>query len=381
MPGDYYQILGVPRNATEAEIKAAYRKLALKHHPDRNPGDKAAEEKFKEANTAYEALSDPKKRQMYDQFGAAGVEGASAPGGPGFGGFRGDFGDVFGDIFENFFGELGGRRGARPRRGADLRQDVSVTLEDAAEGTQIPLEFEKVQECGDCHGSGAKPGTGLKRCAQCRGSGRVQFSQGFFSLSQTCSACGGAGQAVETPCRDCRGAGRIRKSTRLTVRIPAGVHEGTTLRISGAGEAGGRGSPPGDLYVQVRVQPHPKFERDGDDLLYRTRLSFPQAALGAEISVPTLNGSKAKIKIPGGVQNGAVFRIRDKGMPRLTARGHGDLLVEVRIEVPKSLTPRQRELLKEFDSTLDHHEEPEPPQEKPGGKDPDSGFFKKIFGE
>ena len=262
MAKDYYEQLGVPRNATEAEIKSAYRKLALKHHPDRNPGNKDAEDKFKQANSAYEVLSDPGKRQLYDQYGEAGVAQGAQGGRPGgFEGFAGgEYGDVFGDLFENFFGGAGGGGGrARSHRGHDLKYSISVTLEEAYEGAQQPIEYERVEACSACSGQGAKPGTGLKRCAQCRGSGRVQFSQGFFTMTQACSACGGAAQRLETPCAACRGAGSARKRRRLTLRIPPGVYEGATLRISGEGETGPRGGPPGDLFVEIRMKPHARF--------------------------------------------------------------------------------------------------------------------------
>lgn len=380
MAEDYYQLLGVPRNATEAEIKAAYRKLALKHHPDRNKGDKDAEERFKGINAAYEALSDPAKRRAYDQFGEAGVSGAgtAGAGGPfgGGGGFQaGDFGDIVGDLFENFFAGGGGAR-PRARRGADLKHDVGVTLEQAYAGAQVPLEFERVEACGACDGTGAQPGTKPKRCAHCRGSGRVQYSQGFFSMTQPCSHCGGTGQSVEHPCRDCRGAGRMRRRRKLTLRIPPGIYDGATLRIEGEGESGSLGGPPGDLYVAVQVKENPRFERDEDDLVYVQPVSFPQAALGCTLTVPTISGEKSRIKIPAGVQDGALFRVAEKGMPRLRGRGHGDLLVRIRVQVPKHLTQRQEELLREFASTLEEGE-----GERPASGGEEGGIFKKIFGE
>jgi len=383
---DYYDELGVPRNATEAEIKKAYRKLALKFHPDRNPGDKGAEKKFKQVYSAYEVLSDSKKRRLYDQYGEAGVSGAgSGPGGPGgFGGFPGggaDAGDLFGDLFESFLaGGVGGGRGrrSRARRGHDLRYEVEVTLEEAFEGTRHPLKYDRVEACGTCDGVGAKPGSGLKRCAQCGGSGRVQFSQGFFAMTQTCSSCGGEGRTIETPCGTCQGAGRVRKKHQLTVRIPAGVYDEATLRISAEGEAGSHGGENGDLYVHVRVKPHARFERDDDDLVFERSITFPQAAMGAAVSVPTLMGDSARIKIPSGTSDGKMFRIKEKGMPRLRGRGYGDLLVRVRIDVPKELDARQKELLQEFAATLEEPTEPEAPG--PKGKSEKNGIFKKIFG-
>ncbi|MBI4051456.1 MAG: molecular chaperone DnaJ [Elusimicrobia bacterium] len=368
MPSDYYQLLGVPRNATADEIKSAFRRAALKYHPDRNPGNKQAEEKFKELNEAYEVLSDPKKRQLYDQFGHAGVQGQG--GGPGFGGgFENvNFGDVFGDIFESFFGGGRAQRG-RGRRGADLKYDVEVSLEDAYHGTQIPISFERTELCDACGGAGAKPGSGLKRCPTCKGSGRVQFAQGFFSLTQTCGQCGGEGQMIETPCRNCRGAGRARRRAQLTVRIPPGVQDGTTLRIQEAGEAGSKGGHSGDLYVLVRMKHHSHFERQGNDLIYDCHLSFPRLAMGCTLEVPTLNKEKAKIRIPAGTQDGAIFRVREKGMPKLGQRGYGDLLVKVLVEIPKSLTTKQRELLAEFAKTLGEKVDLE-----------EASIFKKIFG-
>lgn len=367
MAQDYYSILGVPRNASEAEIKSAYRKLAMKYHPDRNPGNKEAEAKFREANAAYEVLSDEKKRRLYDQYGEAGVSGAAA-GGPGFGGFQGGFagadvGDMFGDIFESFFGGGAGR--GRASRGNDLKYEVEVTLEDAFKGSQVPLRFERVEACDACGGTGAKSG-GVKRCPGCRGSGRVQFSQGFFSMSQTCPQCGGEGQVVEHPCKDCRGAGRVRKQAKLTVKVPAGIYDGATLRIQGEGEAGPRGAARGDLYVVTRVRPDPRFERDGDDLRTKAPVEFADAALGTTIDVPTIDGEPARIKVPSGTQPGALLRLRDRGMPKLQGRGRGDLLVEVKVHVPQHLNARQRELLQKF---------------REASAEEGGGIFGKLFGQ
>lgn len=380
MASDYYKILGVPKNASESEIKSAYRKLALKYHPDRNQGNKDAEAKFKEVNGAYQVLSDPQKRQMYDQYGEAGVSGAAGGGPGGFQGFGGagpDVGDIFGDIFENFFGggvDLGGR--GRARRGADLKYEATIDLEEAYRGTEVTVEYGRLEACGTCDGTGARPGSGMKRCAQCRGTGRMQFSQGFFTMSQACTRCGGAGSVIETPCRDCGGAGRVRRQTRRTVKIPPGVGDGSTLRVQGAGEAGPPRTPHGDLYVQLHVRHHPHFERAGDDLHYQRRITFPEAALGCSIEVPTLEGVRATIKVPPGTQDGTTLRLRDKGMPRLQARGHGDLLVKVKVEVPTGLTARQRALLEEFAKTLENGDEH--PHPKP--KKDDGGIFNKIFG-
>jgi molecular chaperone DnaJ len=367
MPADYYQVLGVPRNATLDEIKGAYRKLALRFHPDRNPGNKAAEETFKEINAAYEVLSDAKKKQLYDQYGHAGLQ----QGGPGpyAGAGVGDFGDIFGDIFENFFG---GARGGphRGQRGNDLKYELEVDLEQAFSGTQLPVSFMRWESCKPCGGSGATLGTGRKACGRCHGSGRIQFSQGFFSLSQTCPDCQGHGSIIQSPCKECRGTGRKRSQARLTIKIPPGVHTGTTLRVSEEGEPAVHGGLPGDLYVVVHVKEHPQFHRDGDDLVYEKALSFPQAAAGCMLEVPTLDGQKARIRVPPGCQNGTLFRVKEQGMPRLNSRTRGDLLVKVRIEVPRSLTPKQRDLLREFAKTLGQDV-----GDVPGS----GGIFKKLF--
>ena len=365
MPEDYDRTLGVPKNAEGSEIKAAYRKLAMKFHPDRNSGNKDAEQKFKEINEAYEVLSDGKKRGLYDQYGHAGVQGGASGGAPNF-----DFGDAFGDIFENFFGGSGARGGrGRRRRGVDLKYDLEVSLEDAYSGTSVPIPYKGVERCAACSGTGAKPGSKLKTCPTCRGSGQVQLSQGFFSLAQTCSHCGGEGHIIEAPCQDCRGGGRVRGKAKVTVRIPPGVQEGTTLRVPGAGESAGRGSPNGDLYVQIHMKHHPRFTRSEDDLVFVRTINFPEAALGCALQVAALDKETVSIKIPSGVQHGAVFRLRGKGMPRLNLRGHGDLLVKIQIEVPQALTPRQKELLEELAKSMEANAE----------KDP--GFFKKLFGE
>lgn len=383
MAEDYYSLLGVARNATDAEIKSAYRKLAMKHHPDRNPGNKEAEAQFRKINGAYEALSDPKKRQLYDQYGEAGVnQGAGGfGGGPGFGGFQqGGFGEgvdvneVFGDLFEGLFGGQGGggrRRG--PARGNDLKYETTITLEDAFHGKQLPVHFERVEQCETCHGSGAKAGSGRKRCAQCRGSGRVQISQGFFSMAQTCPKCGGEGEVVEDPCKSCRGAGRVRKQADLKIKIPPGIYHGATLRISGEGEAAPRGGTPGDLYLEVRVAPDARFERKEDDLNVHASVDIATASLGGVVEAPTIDGDPVKVKIAAGTQAGATLRVREKGMPKLHGRGRGDLLVHVRVEVPRELTSRQKELLEELRASLNGEEH------KPGEKG-DGGVFGKIFG-
>ncbi len=369
---DYYSLLGVPRNASEAEIKAAFRKLAMQYHPDRNPGNKEAEDRFRKINAAYEVLSDRKKRELYDHYGEAGVSGAAGAGAGPFGGV--DVGEVFGDLFESFFGERGGGR-RRSQRGSDLKYEVEVSLEEAYRGTQVPLRFERIEPCEACGGAGARGSAGLKRCPQCRGSGRIQFSQGFFSLTQTCGHCGGEGQVIDNPCRECRGAGRVRRAAKLSVKVPPGVYDGATLRISGEGEGGWRGAPAGDLYVLVRVKPDPRFEREGDDLVVEQGLDIAQAALGTALEIITLGGERTKIKIPPGAQHGAVFRLRDKGMPKLSGRGSGDLLVRVRVRVPQDLTPHQRRLLEEFARSL--HGDGASPEGKPESE----GIFKRIFGK
>ena len=374
MAEDYYSLLGVARNATEAEIKAAYRKLAMKHHPDRNPGShKESEEKFRQVNSAYEALSDPKKRRLYDQYGEAGVNAGAAGG---FGGGSGfgpgvDVNEAFGDLFENFFGGAGGGGRRRRAAGADLKYEAELTLEDAFKGVQLPLKFMRAQSCGTCHGSGAKPGSSPKRCPQCRGSGRVQLSQGFFSMAQTCPKCAGEGQFVEDPCPGCRGSGRVRREADLKVKIPPGIYDGATLRIGGEGEGAPHGGEAGDLYVHVRVKSDPRFERREDDLTVTAGVDVALASLGGAVDVPTIDGEPVKVKLPAGVQAGAIFRVREKGMPKLHGRGRGDLLVAVRVDVPKELDARQRELLEELKKTFDGEH----------ARKGDGGVFGRIFGK
>ena len=377
MAEDFYNLLGVARNASETEIKSAFRKLAMKHHPDRNPGNKEAEERFRKVNGAYEVLSDPKKRQIYDHYGEAGLSGAGGfhggfpGGGEGFAGAGVNMHEVFGDIFEQFFGaEGGGGRRRGPRRGADLKYEVDISLEDAFRGVNYPLHFDRVQSCPSCRGSGARDGSSSKRCPTCRGAGQVQYSQGIFSMAQTCPDCGGEGQRIDNPCRECRGAGRVRKRAELTVKIPPGIYEGATLRISGEGEAGGRGAPAGDLFVLVRLKPDSRFERVEDDLKLHANLDITQAALGATLQVPTLDGEPTSIRVPPGTQHGATLRVREKGMPKLHGRGRGDLLVQIRLSVPQNLNARQKELLEELARNL-HGEH---------GSSQGEGIFKKIFG-
>ncbi|HEX2650376.1 MAG TPA: molecular chaperone DnaJ [Burkholderiales bacterium] len=343
---DYYEVLGVNRDASEEDIKKAYRKLAMKWHPDRNPENPKAEERFKEAKEAYEILTDAPKRQAYDQFGHAGVDPAAAAGaGAGFGGAG--FGDIFSDIFGEIFG---GARGGRSNvfRGADLRYNLEIDLEQAAHGFETKIRIPTLAECDTCHGSGAKPGTQPQTCATCRGAGQVRVSQGPFSIAQTCPRCHGSGKTVANPCPSCNGAGRIKHQKTLSVKIPAGVDEGDRVRLSGEGEAGVNGGPPGDLYVQVHLKPHAVFQRDHDDLHCEMPVSFSTAALGGEIEIPTLDGS-ARIKVPAETQSGKTFRLRGKGIKGVRSHLPGDLFCHVVVETPINLTSRQRELLQEFE--------------------------------
>ena len=348
---DYYTVLGLNRDASEDEIKKAYRKLAMKHHPDRNPEDKASEEKFKEAKEAYEVLTDPKKRPAYDQFGHAGVDpsagfGAGArAGAEGFGGFADAFGDIFGEIF----GQQRGARGDGVYRGADLRYNLDLSLEDAARGSDVKIRIPAMEECETCHGSGAKPGTQPKTCPACHGRGEVRVSQGFFSIQQTCPQCRGTGKIIPEPCATCSGAGRVKKHKTLSVKIPAGVDQDDRIRLTGEGEAGVNGGPSGDLYVVVNLKPHPVFQRDGADLHCEMPISFTTAALGGEIEIPTLDGH-AKIKIPTETQTGQVFRLKNKGIRPVRGSVIGDLYCHVALETPVKLTSRQKELLREFES-------------------------------
>jgi len=346
---DFYTVLGVNRDASEEEIKKAYRKLAMKHHPDRNPDDKASEEKFKEAKEAYEILTDPKKKTAYDQFGHAGVDqsaGFGAGRGPeGFGGFSDAFGDIFGEIFGAQ--RRGGGNGVY--RGADLRYNLELGLEEAARGTEAKIRIPTLEQCATCNGSGAKPGTQPKQCATCHGRGEVRVSQGFFSIQQTCPTCHGTGKVVSDPCSACHGQGRNKRHKTLSVKIPAGVDQDDRIRLSGEGEAGMNGGPPGDLYVVVNLKPHTVFQRDGADLHCEMPISFATAALGGEIEIPTLDGH-AKIKIPAETQSGQVFRLRNKGIRPVRGSVTGDLFCHVAIETPVKLTARQKEILREFEA-------------------------------
>ncbi len=351
---DYYETLGVARNAPEAEIKKAYRRLAMKYHPDRNPDDKGAEAKFKEAKEAYEVLSDQQKRSAYDQFGHAGVDPSAAAGAAG--GFYGagpggaSFADIFGDVFGDIFGG-GARTRGGAARGSDLRYSLELSLEDAVKGTEMRIRVPTLDTCDTCHGSGAKPGTQATTCRTCGGYGQVRMQQGFFSIQQTCPTCRGSGKSISDPCTACHGQGRVQRTKTLSVKVPAGVDEGDQIRLAGEGEAGEAGGPAGDLYVQVRLKPHAVFKRDGDDLHCEVPVSFAQAALGADIEVPTLDG-RADMKIPAGTQSEKVFRLRGKGVRNVRHGAVGDLYCHVSVETPVNLTSRQKELLEEFEQSV-----------------------------
>jgi molecular chaperone DnaJ len=347
---DYYQVLGVPRNATEDAVKKAYRRLAMKYHPDRNPDDKEAEERFKEAKEAYEILTDAQKRAAYDQYGHAGLDAARGAG-QGFSPSEA-FGDIFGDVFGDIFGG-GGRRGGRSAvyRGADLRYELALDLEQAVAGTSTEIEFQTVVECGECSGSGAARGHSPVTCDTCGGNGQVRISQGFFAVQQTCPRCKGRGTIVREPCPKCSGQGRVRSSKRLSVKVPAGVDTGDRIRLAGEGEAGRNGGPAGDLYVEVVVREHPIFERDGAHLSCEVPVSFVTAALGGSVEVPTLDG-QAVIKVPSGTQSGRVFRLREKGVRPVRGGATGDLFCRVMVETPVELTAEQKELLRKFENSL-----------------------------
>ena len=372
---DFYDVLEIARGANDQEIKSAYRKLALKFHPDRNPGDKAAEEKFKEAAEAYAILADPQKRAAYDRYGFAAVGGAGAgPGGfdpnvfVGFEDVLGGLGDIFG------FGDLfGGGRRRGPQRGADLRYDLEISFEEAARGTDTTIQIPRQEACETCSGTGAARGTKPTACPHCRGTGQLRYQQGFFTVARTCGQCRGAGTIIGKPCPDCHGVGHVTRERKLTVKIPAGIATGQRLRLTGEGEAGPAGGPAGDLYVVVHAQEHAFFQRDGNDLHCEVPVHFPTLALGGEIRVPTLDGGEP-LKIPEGTQSGTTFRLRGKGMPDVGGRGHGDLLVTVRVTMPKKLTKEQKKLLDELAATL-----PEQTFEPVAREDHDErGLFDKV---
>lgn len=370
---DYYEVLGVARNASEADLKKAFRRLAMKYHPDRNTADSGAEAKFKEAKLAYDVLSDPKKRSAYDQFGHAGVEsGPSGPGDFGFGG-AGSFQDIFGDVFGDIFGGRGGRRSGR---GSDLRYDLSLTLEEAVAGKDVKIRIPILVDCQFCGGTGAKPGTKPKTCPTCHGNGQVRMQQGFFSIQQTCPQCRGAGQIVEEPCPHCRGRGRLQEEKTLSVKVPPGVDTGDRIRLAGEGERGEHGGAPGDLYVQVQVKEHPIFTREDSHLYCEVPIGFVIAALGGEMEVPTLDG-KVSLKIPPGTQTGKMFRIRGKGVKPVRGGVVGDLICRVVVETPVNLTERQKELLGEFDRCMQEGGSRHSPQSSTW-LDGVKGFFEKM---
>ncbi len=371
---DYYEILGVAKNATPEELKAAYRKQAIKYHPDKNQGNKEAEEKFKEINEAYSVVSDGEKRKMYDQFGHAGVQSGAGgqPGGQGgFGNFDfGNLGDIFGDIFQDAFsgGGGGGRQRSGGQAGRDLRVDKDVTLNDVLTGVDVSLDVPNRVACDTCQGSGAKAGSSPKKCPTCQGRGQVRVSQGFFTMTQTCSRCRGFGDIIENPCTTCRGTGRVERNRNVKVRIPPGVDDGTTLRVSGAGEAGERGGPPGDLYVVVRVVKDRRFERDGANLLADLTITFPLAALGGEVNVPSLDGP-VRLKIPAGTQPGVHFRVTGHGLPHLRSKSRGDLYVRIQVNVPKKISKEEKKILQDLAAKWGET-----------NIDKDENVFKKVFG-
>jgi molecular chaperone DnaJ len=350
---DYYEVLGVAKNASDDELKKAYRKLAMKYHPDRNPDDTTSGERFKEVKEAYEMLSDPQKRAAYDQYGHAGVEQGMGGGQQGFGGFAEAFGDIFGDIFGQQAGGAAGRGRGGPQvyRGADLRYSMEITLEQAAHGYDTQIRVPSWDTCEICHGDGAKPGTKAQTCPTCNGAGVVRMSQGFFSVQQTCPKCHGTGSYIPEPCTNCHGAGKIKKTKTLEVKIPPGIDEGMRIRLSGNGEPGVNGGPAGDLYVEIHIKAHTVFEREGDDLHCQMPISFTTAALGGDIEVPTLAG-KASFTVPDGTQSGKTFRLRAKGIKGVRSSIAGDLYVHVQVETPVKLTEPQREILQQFERSL-----------------------------
>jgi len=353
---DFYELLGVSKDAADSDIKSAYRKLAMKYHPDRNPDDAEAEQKFKEINEAYDVLKDEQKRAAYDRFGHAAFDGSMGGGGPGggggAGGFNFDFGGSFSDIFDDLFGGArGGGRGANangPQRGSDLRYNYEVSLEDAFGGKKAEVNIRTAVSCNTCSGSGAAPGSSPTTCGTCQGMGKVRAQQGFFTVERPCPACHGAGQTISDPCKDCHGEGRIDRDKTLSVNIPPGVEEGTRIRLSGEGEDGLRGGPAGDLYLFISVRRHELFEREGNDIYCDVPIPMTTAALGGPLEVPTVEGNKARITIPEGTQSGRHFRLRGKGMPRLQRSGRGDMFVQILVETPTGLSKQQKKLLKEL---------------------------------
>ncbi|MBS1804305.1 MAG: molecular chaperone DnaJ [Acidobacteria bacterium] len=357
---DYYEVLGVSRDASEQELKSAYRKLALKYHPDRNPGDHAAEEKFKEASEAYQVLCDADKRAAYDRFGHAGVSGGG-PGGFG-GGFSGavDLGDIFGDLFGEMFNMGGQQRAARQMRGDDLRYDLTIDFHEAVFGTEKEIRIRRLEACETCKGAGSKSGRGPVTCPQCQGRGQVRYQQGFFSVARTCNACAGRGSIINDPCDTCRGETRVTKEIKLTVKVPAGVEEGTRIRYGGEGDGGRTNGPSGDLYIVLSIRAHDFFHREGQNLHCVIPISFPQAALGAEIEIEGVDG-QVMLKIPEGIQSGKEIRVRGKGVPYLNEKGRGDLIVKVVVQIPKKLSKAQRDLITELGKSMSVENKPTSP--------------------
>ena len=367
---DYYDVLGIKRGASDADIKSAFRRLAKELHPDRNPDDKTAEQKFKELNEAYEVLKDEQKRAAYDQFGHAAFEGGRGPGGPG--GFGPDFSSSMSDIFDDLFGEfMGGRRGPRQRsareRGADLRYNMEITLAEAFSGKQAQIRVPTSVTCETCTGSGARAGSRPTTCQTCGGQGKVRASQGFFTIERTCPSCQGRGETIDDPCPDCHGQGRVTKERTLSVSIPPGVEDGTRIRLAGEGEAGQRGGPTGDLYIFLSIKPHEFFQRDGADIFCRVPISMTTAALGGNVDVPTVDGNRVRMPVPSGTENGKQFRLKSKGMPVLRSKVQGDMYIQVEVETPKNLSRKQRELLEEFERESNKETNPA-----------SSGFFARV---
>jgi molecular chaperone DnaJ len=356
---DYYEVLGVSRDASDQELKSAYRRLAMKYHPDRNPGDHAAEEKFKEASEAYQVLGDADKRAAYDRYGHAGV-GAAGPGG--FSGFSGsvDLGDIFGDLFGEMFNMGGQPRGSRQQRGDDLRFDLTIEFEDAIFGAEKEIRIRRLEICGVCNGRGSASGRGPSVCGQCQGRGQIRYQQGFFSVARTCGACGGTGSIIGDPCQTCRGETRVAKELKLNVKVPPGVEDGTRIRYAGEGDAGHSGGAKGDLYVVLSIRPHDFYERNGQDLHCVVPVSFPQAALGAEIEIPGIDGP-VNLKIPEGTQSGKELRVRGRGVPFLNEKGHGDLVVKVLVQVPRKLSRAQREVVQKLAELMNVDNKPTSP--------------------
>ncbi|MGI9479782.1 MAG: molecular chaperone DnaJ [Hyphomicrobiaceae bacterium] len=364
---DYYEVLGLARGAGDQDIKSAFRRLAKKHHPDSNQGDETAEARFKEINEAYEVLKDPQKRAAYEQYGHAAFEGGNGPGG-----FGPEFASSMEDIFENFFGDFMGNRGGQRRRpgherGSDLRYNMEISLSDAYHGKTAEIVVPTSMACETCSSTGSKPGTTPSTCSTCGGHGKVRASQGFFTIERTCHSCQGRGEVIDDPCGDCKGLGRVSRERTLSVNIPAGVEDGTRIRLAGEGEAGLRSGPAGDLYIFLSIQPDPFFQRDGSDVFCRAPISMVKAALGGHIDVPTLEETVTRVKIPAGTESGKQFRLKGKGMPVLRTKMMGDMYIQVDVETPKNLTKKQRELLEEFENESKNDTSPE-----------SAGFFAKV---